>query len=95
MFIQIFSLIVLVTLVSSVIGALVALAIWPGRTARARNHPYADAINIAGWVGMIAGGVLWPLALVWAYSTPVITVKIPAQPHGESVAENDQGEDES
>ena len=31
MFLQIFSLIVLVVLASSIIGALVALAIWPGR----------------------------------------------------------------
>lgn len=95
MFIQFFSLIVLMSLLASIIGAIVALAIWPGRTARARNHPYADAINIAGWVGLIAGGVLWPLALVWAYSTPVITAKIPAQPHGEAVAGNGAGEDES
>ncbi len=41
MFIQIFPLIVLVVLVASVIGAIVALAIWPGRTARARLRPAA------------------------------------------------------
>ena len=71
MFIQIFSLIVLTITLVSIIGVIVALAIWPGRTARARIHPYADAVNVAGWVGILAGGVLWPLALVWAYSTPV------------------------
>lgn len=95
MFIQIFSLIVLVVMVASIMGAIVALAIWPGRTARDRNHPYADAINVAGWVGMIAGGVLWPLALVWAYSTPVVAGRATAHPHGEPVPENGVGEDES
>jgi hypothetical protein len=70
MFIEIFSLIVLVILVIFVIGVIIALAIWPGRIARARNHPFADAINVAGWVSILAGGVLWPLALVWAYATP-------------------------
>ncbi len=95
MFIQIFSLIVLLITVASVIGAIVALAIWPGRTARARNHPYADAVNVAGWVGILAGGVLWPLALVWAYSTPAVATRAPAQPHGEPVPDHATGEGES
>jgi len=65
-----FSLIVLLATVIAVIGLFVALAMWPGRAARSRNHPYAEAVNIAGWVGLLAGGVLWPLALIWAYVTP-------------------------
>jgi hypothetical protein len=69
-FIKIFSLIILVVLAIFVIGSLIALAAWPGRIARARNHPFADAINVAGWVAIVAGGVLWPLALVWAYAIP-------------------------
>lgn len=70
MFIKIFSLIVLVILVIFVIGVIIALAIWPGHTARARNHRFTDAVNVAGWVSILTGGVLWPLVLVWAYSTP-------------------------
>ena len=65
-----FSLIVLLTTVVAIIGLVIGLAMWPGKTARARNHPYAEAVNIAGWVGLLAGGVLWPLALIWAYVTP-------------------------
>jgi cytochrome b561 len=38
----------------------------PGKIARSRNHPQADAINICGWMGIITL-VLWPLALIWAY----------------------------
>ena len=67
--IQIFSLIVLLVLGASIVALLVFLAMWPGLTAKSRNHPYADAVNIAGWVGMLAGGVLWPMALIWAYAT--------------------------
>jgi len=68
--VKIFSLIVLLSLAATVIGLAVFLAMWPGRIARARRHPMADAVNVAGWVGLLAGGVLWPLALVWAFATP-------------------------
>lgn len=88
MFIKVFSLIVLTTLLVTIVGVIVALAIWPGRTARARKHPYADAINVAGWVGMLAGGILWPLALVWAYSTPAVAKSPSVEPHPEPVPEN-------
>ena len=95
MFIQIFSLIVLMITLVSIIGVIVALAIWPGRTARARKHPYADAVSVAGWVGMIAGGVLWPVALVWAYSTPVDAKSSSVEPNREVTPENVTREDES
>jgi prepilin signal peptidase PulO-like enzyme (type II secretory pathway) len=39
----------------------------PGRIAKKREHPYAEAISIGGWVTMLAGGILWPLVLIWAY----------------------------
>lgn len=39
----------------------------PGSIARKRKHPYAEAISIGGWVTMLAGGILWPLVLMWAY----------------------------
>lgn len=41
---------------------------WPGRVATARRHPYLSAVTIGGWVSLIAGGVLWPLVLIWAYA---------------------------
>lgn len=47
----------------------------PGKIARGRNHPQADAINVCSWIGLAAGGVGWVVALVWAYTKPVsITV---------------------
>ena len=41
---------------------------WPGRAAAARNHPYRTAVTIGGWVTLVAGGVFWPLVLIWAYA---------------------------
>ena len=50
------------------IGLLVFLGGWPGRVAAKRRHPYRSAVSIGGWVTLIAGGVLFPLVLMWAYS---------------------------
>ncbi len=44
------------------------LGSWPGRVATARHHPYLSAVTTGGWVSLIAGGVLWPLVLIWAYA---------------------------
>jgi len=68
--INIFAWIVFVTMIITVLAALVFLGIWPGKVARERNHPYIDAITVGSWVALIAGGVLWPLVLIWSYATP-------------------------
>ena len=50
------------------IGVIVFLGGWPGRVAVKRRHPYRSAVSIGGWVTLIAGGVLFPLVLIWAYA---------------------------
>jgi hypothetical protein len=52
----------------------VEIAQFPGKKAKERNHPQADAINILGWIGPFVGGVGWVVALVWAYTNPVLAV---------------------
>src|SRR5262245_34983949 len=42
----------------------------PGRIARQRAHPQAAAINVAGWLGLATLGLLWPIALIWAFVSP-------------------------
>ena len=64
---DIFAWIVLIVLIGTVIVIWVFLAMLPGRIARQRNHPQHEAVNVAGWLGAIALGVFWPLALVWAF----------------------------
>lgn len=62
-----------VVLVFLLIAALVAIAVvvglaaLPGQIAKQRMHPQKEAINICGWLG-IPTGVLWVIAMVWAYS---------------------------
>lgn len=68
---EIFALIVLLVLLAAAVAAWVALGILPGRIARSRNHPQADAISVCGWWGVITLGVLCPLAFIWAYSKPL------------------------
>lgn len=62
-----FAIFVLVVLIITVIAVFVFLAMLPGRVAQQRNHPQAEAVNVAGWLGALALGVFWPLALVWAF----------------------------
>lgn len=64
---DIFAWIVLVVLIATVITIFVFLAMLPGRIAKQRNHPQQEAVNVAGWLGAIAMGFFWPLALVWAF----------------------------
>lgn len=47
--------------------AIVVLGSLPGKIAAKRNHPHQEAINVASWIGLLLGGILWPLALVWAF----------------------------
>ena len=49
----------------------VSLGQLPGRIAQKRRHPQAAAINAAGWLGVATLGLLWPLALIWAFLKPV------------------------
>jgi hypothetical protein len=65
---DIFALIILATLVLTVVVALVVLGGLPGKVARKRQHVQADAIAVAGWLGILTFGALWPLALIWAYT---------------------------
>jgi membrane-bound acyltransferase YfiQ involved in biofilm formation len=64
---DIFAWIVLIVLVLSTVAVVVFLAALPGQIARSRQHPWAKAVSVAGWVTFFLGFALWPLALIWAY----------------------------
>ena len=61
---------VVVAMLAAVIYIL--LASLPGKTARARAHPHADAINILGWIGLLLGVAPWLIAMVWARIGPPV-----------------------
>jgi hypothetical protein len=79
---DIFAAIVLVVLLVAVVIIWVVLAMLPGKIARNRNHPQAEAINVSGWLGALFMGVFWPLALIWAFTRP--WTKGPATPADQS-----------
>jgi hypothetical protein len=76
---DIFAWIVLIVLIASTVAVVLFLAALPGRIARSRHHPWAQAVTVAGWVTFFLGFALWPLVLIWAY------VDVPA-PHKEEAA---------
>jgi cyanate permease len=67
---------VLIVLILSIAAVVVFLAMLPGMIARKRNHPWAQAVSVAGWVTLICGFALWPGALIWAY----VDVPAPSRP---------------
>ena len=73
MLLNVLALLVLVVIAVTVVVAIVFLGMLPGRIAFKRHHPQAEAVRVAGWVGILAGGVFWPLALVWAFIRPAHT----------------------
>ena len=70
MVLDIFALIVLAVIIAVVIWLVTLLGPLPGKIAKQRNHPQADAIKVLGWIGLITMGVGWLVALVWAYMRP-------------------------
>jgi hypothetical protein len=66
-FLDVFALIVLAVLLIAAIVVIGVLGALPGRIARSRRHPQADAIAVGGWLGLLFGGVLWPVVMIWAY----------------------------
>ena len=63
--IDIFAWIVVLVLAITAIAVIVVLGSLPGKIARQRNHPYAQAVTVAGWIGLFFI-VFWPIALIWA-----------------------------
>ena len=46
--------------------------IMPEKIAEKRHHPQKDAIKTLCLLSLVFGGMLWPLAWLWAYSKPVL-----------------------
>jgi hypothetical protein len=46
--------------------------ILPEKAAEKRHHPQKDAIQVLCLLSLVFGGLLWPLAWLWAYTKPVM-----------------------
>ncbi len=64
---DVFAWIVLIVLALSTVAVVVFLAMLPGEIAKRRNHPWAQAVTVAGWITLFLGFALWPIVVIWAY----------------------------
>jgi len=46
--------------------------ILPEKIAENRHHPQKDAIKVLCLLSLVFGGMLWPVAWLWAYARPVM-----------------------
>jgi Protein of unknown function (DUF3302) len=46
--------------------------ILPEKIAEQKRHPQAKAIQVLCLLSLVFGGMLWPIAWLWAYSKPVL-----------------------
>jgi len=54
------------------IGIFLVIHILPEKIAEKKQHPQLDAIKTLCLLSLVFGGMLWPLAWLWAYTKPVI-----------------------
>jgi len=67
--------------------------ILPEKVAEQKRHPQAKAIQVLCLLSLVFGGLLWPLAWLWAYSKPVMYkmaygTDVVEPKHGESAVQD-------
>ena len=79
-----------VLVVVPVVGIVVfwLIHILPEKIAEQRRHPQAKAIQTLCLLSLLFGGLLWPLAWLWAYTKPVLHKLA----YGTAVADDHGGE---
>ena len=83
--------------VITIILGIVKIHTYPGKIAKARNHPQTQAIEVTSLLGLVVFP-LWMLALVWAYSGAVIGVmytKVDEDPPTVPSKDSDERPDDS
>ena len=89
------SFIILVVVATIFAVIYIELAGMPGKTARERGHPQADAISYLGWIGLLLGFVPWVIAMVWARTRPLAAAHEPAPaavtPENEGSGDDQEG----
>src|SRR5271169_3563326 len=73
-----FAFLVFAILIAVAVIVVVKLGQLPGQLARKWGHPQASAINAASWIGIATGGLLWPLAFIWAFMVSTARTGLPA-----------------
>ena len=91
--IDIFALIILLVLLLTAVAVWAVLGMYPGKIARGRNHPQAEAIAVCGWWGVITLGLLLPIAWIWAYTKTATGHRPSAEARETSNADRDTSDD--
>jgi hypothetical protein len=63
-----FAFVVMAAFVVTAVIVVVNLGRLPGQLARKWEHPQVSAIDAMSWIGIATGGLLWPIAFVWAFT---------------------------
>jgi hypothetical protein len=65
---------IIVIIVVPIIGIVVfwMVHVLPEKIAHKRQHPQQEAIQVLCLLSLVFGGLLWPIAWLWAYSKPVL-----------------------
>ncbi len=66
-----FAFVVFAVLIFVGVIIVVGLGKLPGQLARKWGHPQAAAITAMSWIGIATGGLLWPIAFIWAFAAPL------------------------
>lgn len=69
---DVIAVVVLIFVPVVVLGLFWMVHILPEKVAEKRQHPQKDAIKTLCILSLFFGGMLWPLAWLWAYSKPVM-----------------------
>jgi len=65
---------IFVIIIVPIVGVVVfwLVHILPEKFAHQRHHPQRDAIQVLCLLSLVFGGLLWPLAWLWAFTKPVM-----------------------
>ena len=63
---------VLIAMPPVAIGLFWMVHVLPQKAAEKRHHPQKEAIHVLCLLSLVFGGLLWPIAWLWAYSRPVV-----------------------
>lgn len=81
------------------IGAFWIVHILPEKIAEKKHHPQAHAIQCLCLLSLVFGGILWPLAWIWAYTKPVLHKMAYGtdkhEPHGDDAGLEEEPADEN
>ena len=69
---NVIALIVLLVVPVALVVAFWLVHILPEKIAERKHHPQKDAIKTLCLLSLVFGGLLWPLAWIWAYTKPVV-----------------------